>query len=90
MLLVTDTLPERFAEPLLRHNVRFVEQFLAMMRESATMRALAEMIGCSVDDLKRVARSVEVEHPDLTVPKSRGSEHGLGYGKKADWERFAG
>ena len=89
MLLMTEVLPERFAEPLLRHNIRFVEQFLSMMLEPDATHALAKALDCTVEDLEAVALKVQDEHPDLIVPKYSGREYGLGYGKKTDWKCFS-
>ena len=86
MLSVTQALPKQLAERLLQHNVRFVEQFLSMVRERHARHALGEALGCSMEDLQEIACRVEAEHPNLTIPKQRGKEYALGYGKKTDWE----
>jgi hypothetical protein len=88
MLLVTEALPKQLAEQLLQHNIRFVEQFLSLIRERRTARAFGEAMGCSLEDLEVIARKVEAEHPDLVVPEPRGKEYSLGYGKKSDWEPY--
>ncbi len=89
MLLITEALPNHIAEPLLRYNIRFVEQFLSMMRKANTARNLALVLNCSIEDLAAIAHRIEVEHPDLSVPNRSDKDYGLGYGKSRDWKRFS-
>ncbi len=84
MVLVTDVLPEKLSRPLLQYDIRFVEQFLSMMRRPANARALAHVLGYSVENLQAVAHAVETERPDLAVPDYSGHDYSLGYGKRAD------
>jgi len=86
MVLVTDVLPEKLSRSLLQYDIRFAEQFLSMMHRPSNARALAQALGCSVENLQEIVRKVETEHPDLFIPEYRSREYSLGYGKKADWD----
>jgi len=87
MLLVTDALPEKLSGPLLQHDIRFVEQFLSMMRRPSNAGVLAQALACSVENLQEIAHKVEMEYPNLLVPEYSAHEYSLGYGKRGNWSR---
>lgn len=78
MLSVVDALPADLSKALLAVNIRFVEQFLSMMRRPGRASALAERTGRTVEELEEIARDVEAEWPDLAVPGSTGQPYGMG------------
>ena len=69
MRLITDDLPEDLARPLLRYNIRFVEQFLGLLRDPKSAQNLASALGRPVDALQAIAERVRREHPELTTPE---------------------
>lgn len=87
MVPVIDVFPQSLSKALLQQNIRFVEQFLSMMRKPGRAEALAEVTGRPVEELQAIVRKVEADMPDLNVPEASGRQYGLGAGKRADWER---
>jgi hypothetical protein len=86
MRLITEDLPEDLARALLRHNIRFVEQFLTLLRDPTSAQNLAAALGRSVDSLRTIAERVRKEHPELTIPEPSQTRHSMGLGKESDWD----
>jgi hypothetical protein len=86
MRLITDDLPEDLARPLLRYNIRFVEQFLGLLRDPKSAQNLASALGRPVDALQAIAERVRREHPELTTPEPSRSVYSMGFGKESDWK----
>jgi hypothetical protein len=86
MRLITEDLPESWIKPLLAHNVRYVEQFLAILQEPDAANNLAQALDCSLEALQEVAARVLNEHPEITVPSRSGATFSLGLGKRRDWK----
>lgn len=86
MRLISDDLPEHLVGPLLRHNIRYVEQFLALLRDPASAPNLARALDTSVEALQAIAARVLEEHPELTIPEPGGRSYSMGFGKESDWK----
>ena len=86
MRLIVDDLPENLVRPLLRHNIRYVEQFLAMLRDPSSARNLACALDTSIEALQTIAARVREEHPELTLPEPGGRSYSMGFGKESDWK----
>jgi hypothetical protein len=86
MRLITDDLPETLARPLLRHNIRYLEQFLSLLRDPKSAHNLACALDSSVEALQAIAASVLREHPEIEVPESSGTMRSMGLGKESDWK----
>jgi hypothetical protein len=87
--LITEDLPEALVRSLLRHNVRYVEQFLSLLRDPNSARNLASALESSVEALQTIAARVLKEHPEIEVPEPTGKTHSLGLGKEPDWKSGA-
>jgi hypothetical protein len=83
---ITDDLPETLARPLLRHNIRYLEQFLSLMRNPKSASNLASALDTSVEALQSIAARVLKNHPEIDVPEPSGKTYSMGLGKESDWK----
>ena len=85
MRLITEDLPKSWIEPLVAHNIRYIEQFLAILQEPNAACNLARALDSPLQTLQEVGARVLREHPDITLPVRSGAHYSLGYGKSSDW-----
>jgi hypothetical protein len=73
MRLITGNLPEPWIKLLLAHNVRYVEQFLAIVQDADAASRLAMALNAPLEALREVAARVLREQPDMVVPTPSGT-----------------